>query len=88
MDSKDTTFVEAGNIKTTAGISLNPSVSSEEPTQPSESEIATGNANVNVKASSNLSSNVTAVEIDKTTAKVILPPHLIPRWRMIPIIII
>lgn len=71
MDSKDTTFVEAGNIKTTAGISLNPSVSSEEPTQPSESEIATGDANVNVKASSNLSSNVTAVEIDKTTAKVI-----------------
>ncbi|MGN1138039.1 MAG: Ig-like domain-containing protein, partial [Ruminococcus sp.] len=71
MDSKETTFVENGSIKTTAGIALSPSVSSEEPTKPTETEVPTGNANVNVKASSNLSTDVAAVEIDKATAKVI-----------------
>lgn len=70
MDSKETTYIENGNIKTTAGIALSPSVSAEEPTKPTETEVPTGDANVNVKASSNLSTNVTAVEIDKSTAKV------------------
>ncbi|MGN0488269.1 MAG: Ig-like domain-containing protein [Ruminococcus sp.] len=71
LNSESTSYINNSNILTSQGLSLTPAISSEAPTKPTETEIPTGESNVNVRAFSNLSNDVTSVEVSGRTATVI-----------------